>query len=113
MIFLPNEATETRDLTFGTKSATSVNGKKGDSSDAKSPKITVKGLQVKIRPCKIISVFLVMGLKILGRVDTHIFSSRNKYNFMHFERHFAFQNAQNYIFSRKPEQFRGFTSKFR
>ena len=23
---------------------------------------------------------------------------------MHFERHFAFQNAQNYIFSRKPEK---------
>ena len=29
------------------------------------------------------------------------FSEKN--NFMHFERHFAFQNAYNYIFSRKPE----------
>ena len=32
---------------------------------------------------------------------------------MHFERHFAFQNAYNYIFSRKPEKILGFTSKFR
>ena len=36
-----------------------------------------------------------------------------KYNFMHFERHFAFQNAYNYIFSRKPEKMLVFTSKFR
>ena len=45
-----------------------------------------------IGPNKKISVFRVMGLKILGRVGTHIFS-RKKYMFMHFERHFAFQNA--------------------
>ena len=48
-------------------------------------------------PNKKISVFRVTGLKILGRVGTHIllifFISGKKYNFMHFERHFAFQNA--------------------
>ena len=43
-------------------------------------------------------VFRVTGLKILGRVSTHIyffnyFFSSKKYNFMHFERHFVFQNA--------------------
>ena len=32
---------------------------------------------------------------------------------MHFERHFAFQNATNYIFSRKPGKILGFTSKSR
>ena len=56
---------------------------------------------------KKISVFRVTGLKILGRVGIHkffnnfFFSGKNillcilkgKYNFMHFERHFAFQNA--------------------
>ena len=31
---------------------------------------------------------------------------------MHFERRFAFKNAQNYIFSRKPEKIIGLTSKF-
>ena len=31
---------------------------------------------------------------------------------MHFERHLAYQNAKNYIFSRKPENNLGFTSKF-
>ena len=38
----------------------------------------------------------IPGLKILGRVGTHIFYlffSGNKYNFMHFEWYFAFQNA--------------------
>ena len=41
-----------------------------------------------------ISVFRVMDLKILGRVGTYIFFfSGKKYDFMHFERHFAFQNA--------------------
>ena len=34
-----------------------------------------------------------MGLKILGRVGTHFFFSGKKYNFMHFERRNAFQNA--------------------
>ena len=40
--------------------------------------------------------FWVMGLKILGRVSgTHIsiIFFKKKYDFMHFERHFAFQNA--------------------
>ena len=59
-----------------------------------------------IRPNKQISVFRVTGLKHLLRVCTHIFLKKNLekvYNFMHFERRFAFQNALNYIFSRKPE----------
>ena len=37
----------------------------------------------------------VMGLKILGKVGTYFFSyflSVKIYNFMHFERRFAFQN---------------------
>ena len=42
---------------------------------------------------KKISVFRVTGLKILGRVGTHIFLiiyfSGIKYNFMHFERQFC------------------------
>ena len=43
-------------------------------------------------------MFRVTGLKIIGRVGTHIFFrfSGNKYNCVHFERHFAFQNAYNY-----------------
>ena len=49
-------------------------------------------------PNKNISVFQVMGMKILGRVGTHkffliIFFLEKNYDFMHFERHFAFQNA--------------------
>ena len=43
------------------------------------------------------SVFRVTGLKILGRVGKRIMfckkKSGKKYNFMHFERHFAFQNS--------------------
>ena len=45
---------------------------------------------------KKISVFRVTGLNILGRIGTHIFFtyfSGKNYNFMHFERPFAFQNA--------------------
>ena len=41
-------------------------------------------------------VFRVAGMKILGRVGTHIFYlfySGKKDNCMHFERHLAFQNA--------------------
>ena len=44
-----------------------------------------------------ISVFRVTGLKSLGREGTLflliIFFSGKKYNFIYFERHFAFQNA--------------------
>ena len=49
-------------------------------------------------PNKKISVFRVTGPKILGRVGAHIFFNYGgfffleKNNFMHFERHFAFQN---------------------
>ena len=42
------------------------------------------------------SVFRVTGLKISGRVGTHIFFNYffwKKYYFMHFERRNAFQNA--------------------
>ena len=56
-----------------------------------------------VRPNKKICVFRVTGLKKLGREGTHIFSGKNivlcilkgilPYNFMHFERRFAFQNA--------------------
>ena len=49
-----------------------------------------------MRPNKKISVFRVTGLKTLGRVGTYIFIlffRKKIYNFMHFERHFAFQNA--------------------
>ena len=46
---------------------------------------------------KKIGVFRVTGLKILGRIGTHIFFniffSGFFFYFMHFERHFAFQNA--------------------
>ena len=53
-----------------------------------------------ISPNKVISVFWVTGLKILGSVVT-LFFFRKKYNFMHFERLFAFQNASNNIFFQK------------
>ena len=52
-----------------------------------------------LRPNKNIhvSVFRVTGMKILGRVGTHIFLnyffSGKNYNFMHFEKNFASQNA--------------------
>ena len=43
-----------------------------------------------VRPNKILSVIGDTGLKILGKVGTFFFW---KNNFMHFERHFAFQNV--------------------
>ena len=46
-----------------------------------------------LRQIKTISVFLETSLKILDREGTHIFFSGKKYNFMHFERHFAFRKA--------------------
>ena len=49
-----------------------------------------------VRRNKKISVFWVTGVKILGRVGTHIFFKKEnsgKNNFMHFERHFAFQDV--------------------
>ena len=49
-----------------------------------------------IRSNKKISVFRVIGLKILGRIGTILFLMEN-YNFMHFERHFAFQSAYNFF----------------
>ena len=41
------------------------------------------------------SVFLLTGLEILGRVGRQIFIFfwKTQYYVMHFERHFAFQNA--------------------
>ena len=54
-------------------------------------------MNFKNRPNKKISVFRVTGLKILDRLGTHIvfysFFLEKIFNFMHFERHFAFQNA--------------------
>ena len=52
-----------------------------------------------VRPNKKISVVRVTGLKILSRVGTcifffnYFFFLEKKYNYMHFERHFTFQNA--------------------
>ena len=59
-------------------------------------------------------ILRLTGLKISGTVDTHIFSGK-KYNFMHFERHFAFQTAYNlsFFFPENLKKFLGFTSKFR
>ena len=52
-----------------------------------------------------------MGLKIVG---SHIFIFFwKKDNLMHFERHFAFQNAYKSIFPENLKQILGFTSKFR
>ena len=54
-------------------------------------------VSLRIGPNKNISVFRVTGLKIVVRVGTHIFLIiffwKKIYNFMHFERHVAFQNA--------------------
>ena len=71
-----------------------------------------------IWPNKKISVFRVTGLNILGRVGTHIFYKKNlkkkqKHNFMHFERHFAFKMHKVIFFLRKPKTNLGFTSTFR
>ena len=57
-----------------------------------------KGVRLTVRPNKIISVFRVMGLTILGREGTHkflnyFFALKKLYNLMHFYRHFTFQNA--------------------
>ena len=66
-----------------------------------------------LRPNKEISVFRVTGLKILGRVGTHIFFSRKKYNFMHFERRNLLSKYIKLFFPRKPEKLQCFTTKFR
>ena len=59
---------------------------------------TTEPLRSSLRPNKIIGAFRVTGLKILGRLGTYIFFLiififLEKNYFMHFERHFAFQNA--------------------
>ena len=46
-----------------------------------------------MRPNKEISLFQVMGLKILGRFWHTFFFLEFFFDFMHFERHFTFQNA--------------------
>ena len=64
-----------------------------------------------IRSIKRISVFRVMGLKILGRVVT-LFFPGNKYNiFMHFEKPFKMHKI--IFLSRKPEKKSSFHKKFR
>ena len=49
------------------------------------------------RPNEKINVFRVTGLKSSGRIGTHIvfnyFFLEKMYDFMHFERHFAFQKT--------------------
>ena len=63
------------------------------------------------------SVFLVTGLKILGRVGTHFFlffflETNIILYILSF--HFAFQNAWNYIFfPQNLKKYLGFTSKIR
>ena len=63
------------------------------------------------RPNKKINVFRVTGLKILGRVGTHIFFiiffSGKKNDFMHFKMHKVI------FFPEKLKKILGFTSKFR
>ena len=59
---------------------------------------SVSIIKAHIRPNKKIGVFRVTGLKTLGRVGTlvvflNVFFFWKTNNFMHFERHFAFQNA--------------------
>ena len=60
---------------------------------------------------KKISVVRVAGLKIVGRVGTHIIFSGKKYNLIHFERHFKMHKI--IFFPRKPEKILCSTSKFR
>ena len=67
-----------------------------------------------LRSNKKISVFRLTGLKILGRVGTHIFLIiifflKNNNNFMHFER--LSKCIKLYFFPEKPEKNLGFTSK--
>ena len=55
-----------------------------------------KEVAAELRPNEKIRAFRVTGLKILGRVGTPIFLIiflEIIYDFMHFERHFAFRNA--------------------
>ena len=42
-----------------------------------------------------------------------VFTDRGSYDFMHFERHFAFQNAYDFIFQENLKKILGLTSKFR
>ena len=60
------------------------------------------------RPHKTIIEFWVTDLNILGRVCKHIcfnyFYSGKIFNFMHFEKHFAFKMHKIIFFFRKPEK---------
>ena len=55
-------------------------------------------------------VFGVTGLKILGRVGTHIFFWK-KYYLMHFERRNMHKNI--YFFTENLKEIQGFTCKLR
>ena len=75
---------------------------------------------VMIWPNKKISVFQFTGLKVLGRVGTHIFfsifsSGKNINNFIHFERHFIspFKMHKIIFFPENLKKILGFTCKFR
>ena len=71
----------------------------------------------KVRPNKKISVFRVTGLKILGRVGTHIFFIifflEIKIILCIWKGISSFKMHQIIFFPEKPEKNRGFTSKFR
>ena len=56
-------------------------------------------------------MFCVTGLKILGRVGTHIFFLEEKYNFMHFEMPFKMHKIL--FFQEYLKKILGFTSKSR
>ena len=59
------------------------------------------------------SVFRVTGLKVLGRVGTHIyFFLEKKYNFMHFEGISPFKMHKIIFFPDNLKKILGFTSKF-
>ena len=67
------------------------------------------------RPYKKINLFLVSGLKILGRVGTHIFFFSGKiYMILCILKGISpFKMHKIIFFSRKPEKNPGFTGKFR
>ena len=109
-----NEMTKQHDLSGGSSSSNQGQGPSGSSGQGHIRPRTVSSpipyvspnssrpLSPGKAPLKI-SVFRVTGLNILGSVSTHIFLSIFfwKKKFIHFERHFAFQNAKNHIFFQK------------
>ena len=68
-------------------------------------RLIIAGIHIMLGPNKKICVLQVTGLKFLGWVGTHFFFWE-KYNLMHFERHFLTFKMHKiiYFFSRKPEK---------